>query len=197
MIALLVFLTVDAVVILWAVAAYNRLVSLRNVVKNGFAQIDVQLQRRYELIPNLVECAKGYMSHERETLEAVLKARAAAVSATASVVSDPADASAVAQLSGAESVLKGAMGRMFALAEGYPDLKANATMGQLMEELSSTENKVGFARQAFNDAVMALNTAREQFPTVLIAQIFGFSAAEQLQIADPAQRAAPKVSFSK
>jgi LemA protein len=155
----------------------------------------VQLQRRYELIPNLVECAKGYMSHERETLEAVLKARAAAQSATAKVVANPANASAVSELSGAESVLSGAMGRLFALAEAYPDLKANTTMAQLMEELSSTENKVGFARQAFNDAVMGYNTAREQFPAVLVAGSFGFTPAELLQISDPAQRSAPKVSF--
>lgn len=196
MIALIV-LGLLVVIAFWLMGSYNNLVALSNAFKNGFAQIDVQLQRRYELIPNLVECAKGYMSHERETLEAVLKARGAAQVANAKVVANPSNASAVAELSGAESVLTGAMGRMFALAEAYPDLKANATMGQLMEELSSTENKVSFARQAFNDSVMSYNTAREQFPTVLIANTFGFFAAEQLQITDPDQRTAPKVSFTK
>ncbi len=193
----LIILALAVVLAFWLMGSYNNLVALRNAFKNGFAQIDVQLQRRYELIPNLVECAKGYMSHERETLESVMKARSAAQMANAKVVANPSNASAVAELSGAETVLTGAMGRMFALAEAYPDLKANATMGQLMEELSSTENKVSFARQAFNDAVMSYNTAREQFPAVLIANAFGFSQAEQLQITDPEQRTAPKVSFTK
>jgi LemA protein len=178
------------------VGQYNRLVTARNAFKNAFAQIDVQLTRRYDLIPNLVETAKGYMKHERETLEAVIKARNSALAGLKAASSNPGDAAAVAQLSGAEAQLGGALGRLFALAEAYPDLKANQNMMQLSEELTSTENKVAFARQAYNDAVMTYNNAREVFPSSVVAGMFNFAPAQLLDIAKPEAREAPKVSFT-
>jgi len=181
--------------VLYVIAVYNRLVTLRNRFKNAFAQIDVQLKRRYDLIPNLVETAKGYLKHERETLEAVIAARNQASGAAKQAAAAPGNPQAMALLSGAEGALTGALGRLFALAEAYPDLKANQTMMQLSEELTSTENRVAFARQAFNDAVMTYNTAREVFPAVLIAGAFQFSAAALLEIED-SEKTAPRVSFS-
>ena len=178
------------------IGAYNKLVSLRNRFKNAFAQIDVQLKRRYDLIPNLVETVKGYMTHERETLEAVIQARNQAVSAGKTAAQNPADASAMTGLVGAEGELSGALGRLFALSEAYPDLKANQNMTQLTEELTSTENRISFARQAYNDVVTAYNTAREVFPTVLIASLFNFTAAVLFEVTDEAQKEAPSVNFS-
>jgi len=195
-IVLIVLVVLVVILIIWIVGIYNRLVALRNRFKNAFAQIDVQLKRRHDLIPNLVETAKGYMKHERETLEAVVAARNQAVSATAKAAQSPGDPKAMGQLAGAEGALTGALGRLFALAEAYPDLKANQNMLALQEELTSTENKVAFARQAFNDAVMTYNTAREVFPAVVFAGTMGFSAAELFEIEEPAQREAPKVSFT-
>ncbi len=180
----------------WVVGAYNRLVRLRNRFKNAFAQIDVQLKRRYDLIPNLVEAAKGYLKHERETLEAVIRARNAAVSASAQAAQNPGDPESVRRLSGAETALTGVLGRLFALAEAYPDLKANQTIATLMEELTSTENKIAFARQAYNDAVMTYNTARESFPTNLIAGMFHFGPAELFVVESEEEKQAPKVSFA-
>lgn len=195
MIGLLVFLGIVAVVVFWLVAIYNGLVALRNAFKNAFAQIDVQLQRRYDLIPNLVETAKGYMKHERETLEAVIQARNQAVGAMHKVEADPTNAQAMRELGGAEAALGGMMSRFFALAEAYPDLKANQNMAQLMEELSSTENKISFARQAYNDAVMHYNNKRESFPDNIIAGAFSFSEAQLLELEDKEARKAVKVSF--
>jgi LemA protein len=192
---LLIVLVVLVAVGIFVISAYNRLVTLRNRFKNAFAQIDVQLKRRYDLIPNLVETARGYMKHERETLEAVIQARNAASHAEQKVAADPADAGAMRGLVGAEQVLTGALGRFFALAEAYPDLKANQNMAQLQEELASTENRIAFARQAFNDAVMSYNTAREVFPTNLIAGFFSFSEAQHLLIDEPSEREVPRVSF--
>ncbi len=189
-------LAVIVVLVLIVVGMYNRLVGLRNRFKNAFAQIDVQLKRRYDLIPNLVETAKGYLKHERETLEAVIAARNKAASASARAAANPADAAAVQALAGAESALGGVLGRLFAVAEAYPDLKANQNMLALMEELTSTENKVSFARQAYNDAVMVYNTTRETFPSVLIANSFGFGPAQLFEIQAPAEREAPKVQFA-
>jgi LemA protein len=186
---------VAVVLVVFVIGAYNSLVTLRNRYKNAFSQIDVQLKRRYDLIPNLVETAKAYMSHERGTLEAVITARNAAASANTRAAQNPGDAAAMKELSGAESALSGVMGRLFALAENYPDLKANTTMLSLMEELTSTENKVSFARQAYNDAVMAYNTRREVFPTNLIAGPFNFGPAELFVIDKPEEKEAPKVSF--
>src|SRR2546422_9345310 len=183
-------------VLMFIIGAYNRLVSLRNRYKNGYAQIDVQLKRRYDLIPNLVETAKGYIKHERGTLEAVIAARNAASSANVKAAQSPGDATAMKELSGAETALTGTLGRLFALAEGYPDLKANTTMMSLMEELTSTENKVAFARQSYNDAVMSYNTTRETFPTNLIAGPFNFAPAELFVIEKAEEKEAPKVSFS-
>jgi LemA protein len=181
----------------WAIAIYNGLVALRNRFKNAFAQIDVQLKRRYDLIPNLIETAKGYMKHERETLEAVIKARNQAVSAAQAAGANPGNPAAMQQLGAAEGALTGTLGRLFALAESYPDLKANQNMLALQEELSSTENKVAFSRQAFNDSVMEYNTKRESFPDNLFAGLFRFDAAELLQATESAEeRKAPKVSFS-
>jgi LemA protein len=174
---------------------YNRLVALRNRFKNAFAQIDVQLKRRYDLIPNLVETAKGYLKHERGTLEAVIAARNQAAAAGQKAAANPADVAAIRGLAGAEGQLTGALGRMFAVFENYPDLKGNQTMMQLMEELTSTENKVAFARQSYNDSVMAYNTARETFPTVVIAGMFGFQAAQLFELESAEERKAPKVSF--
>ncbi|HEX9584789.1 MAG TPA: LemA family protein [Gammaproteobacteria bacterium] len=180
----------------YGIAIYNGLITARNQFKNGFAQIDVQLQRRYDLIPNLVETAKRYMKHERETLEAVIQARNQARGAAQSAAQTPEDPKAIQALIGAEGILGGALGRFFALAEAYPDLKANQTMQQLMEELASTENRVAFARQAFNDSVMEYNNQREQFPNNLIAGPFNFRRAQQLDIQDEAAREAVRVSFS-
>ncbi|MCB1068952.1 MAG: LemA family protein [Kiritimatiellae bacterium] len=192
---LMIGLGILVVVILFIAGIYNKLVALRNRFKNAFAQIDVQLKRRYDLIPNLVETAKAYMSHEKDTLEGVVRARNAAVNAASAAAANPDDPDAIKQLSGAESALSGSLGRLFALAEAYPDLKANQNMMQLSEELTTTENKVAFARQAYNDAVMVYNTARETFPSVLLAGMLGFRAAELLTIENPAEREAPKVSF--
>jgi len=182
-------------VIFFAVAIYNRLIASRNRYKNAFAQIDVQLTRRHDLIPNLVETAKGYIKHERETLEAVINARNAAVSGLQAAAADPTNPEAIRKLSEAESGLSGALGRLFALSEAYPDLKANENMMQLSEELTTTENKVAFARQAYNDSVMDYNTLRESFPNNFIAGWFAFRAAELLEIEDQAKREVPKVSF--
>jgi LemA protein len=183
-------------VLMWIVGAYNRLVALRNRFKNAYAQIDVQLKRRYDLIPNLVETAKGYIKHERGTLEAVIAARNAASAANVRAAQSPGDATAMKDLSGAETALTSTLGRLFAVAEAYPDLKANTTMMALMEELTSTENKVAFARQAYNDSVMAYNTQRETFPTNMIAGPFSFGPAELFVIEKPEEKAAPKVSFT-
>ena len=181
--------------VLFVVGMYNKLVALRNRFKNAYAQIDVQLKRRYDLIPNLVETAKGYLKHERGTLEAVIAARNAASSANVRAAANPGDPAAMQQLVAAEGSLTGALGRLFALAEAYPDLKANQTMAQLMEELTSTENKVSFARQAYNDSVMVYNTQREVFPSSVIAGMFNFAPAELFVIDKPEQREAPKVQF--
>jgi LemA protein len=183
-------------VLMWLVGAYNRLVALRNRFKNAYAQIDVQLKRRYDLIPNLVETAKGYIKHERGTLEAVIAARNAASAANVAAAQNPGDAAAMKGLSGAETALTSTLGRLFAVAEAYPDLKANTTMMALMEELTSTENKVAFARQAYNDSVMAYNTQRETFPTNMVAGPFNFGPAELFVIEQPEEKVAPKVSFS-
>jgi LemA protein len=192
----LIFLGIIAAIVFWAVGIYNRLVNERNRVRNGFAQIDVQLTRRYDLIPNLVEAVKGYMKHERETLEAVIKARNAASSALDAAKADPANAAAMKKLGGAEGALAGVLGRLFALSEAYPDLKANQNMMQLQEELASTENKVAFSRQAFNDAVMSFNNSVQNFPNNFIAGMFGFASASFLEIDSEEMRDAPEVSFT-
>lgn len=183
---------------LLVIGLYNGLVQARNAYKNAFAQIDVQLTRRYDLIPNLVEVAKTYMAHERETLEAVIKARASAIAGLGAAKANPGDAAAMAQLSGAEGGLGAALGRLMMVSEAYPDLKANQTMAQLSEELTSTENKVAFARQAYNDQAMHYNNKREVFPSSLIAGTFNFQPAAYLEIAteDAHKREAPKVSFN-
>jgi LemA protein len=192
----IVFLGLIALVAFWVIGAYNRLVSLRNAFKNAFAQIDVQLKRRYDLIPNLVETAKAYMKHERETLEAVIRARAGAVAANVAAAANPADPTAMRELVVAEGMLSGALGKLFALAEAYPDLKANQTMMQLSEELTSTENKIAFARQSFNDSVMSYNIAVEQFPSNIIAGLFSFKQAELLAATESAEEKKPvKVQF--
>jgi LemA protein len=191
----IIILVVLAALVFFVVSMYNRLVSLRNRFKNAFAQIDVQLKRRYDLIPNIVETAKAYMSHERETLEAVIAARNSAAQAEQRVAGDPTDVAAMQQLSGAERGLAGAMTRFFALSEAYPDLKSDANMRQLTEELTSTENRIAFARQAYNDSVTSYNTARETFPSSVLAGSFGFEAAPLLVIENEAARAAPRVSF--
>jgi LemA protein len=178
------------------VGIYNKLVALRNRFKNAYAQIDVQLKRRYDLIPNLVETAKGYLKHERGTLEAVIAARSVAASANTDAAANPGDPAAMKRLASAEGTLAGTLGRLFALSEAYPDLKANTTMLSLMEELTSTENKVAFSRQAYNDSVMAYNTQREVFPSSVIAGTFAFTAAELFVIEEPEQREATKVSFN-
>jgi LemA protein len=194
---LLVFLAVAVGLALWAVGIYNGLVTSRNGWKNAFAQIDVQLQRRFDLIPNLVETAKAYMGHERETLEAVIAARSAAQSGLAAAKAQPGDEAAMAQLAASQGQLNGVLGRLMAVAEAYPDLKANQNMMQLSEELSSTENRVAFARQAYNDAVMGYNNKRETFPSSVVAGMFNFAHAALLDIpADkPQVREAPKVQF--
>ncbi len=191
-----ILLAIVVVLALWIVGIYNSLVALRNRFKNAFAQIDVQLKRRYDLIPNLVEVAKGYLKHERETLEAVIKARNIALAASQSAAANPADANAVRGLLSAEAGLGGALSRLMVVAEQYPDLKANQNMKQLTEELTSTENKVAFARQAYNDSVMTYNTARETFPSVIFAGLFGFLPAELFKIEDPTERNAPQVKFT-
>jgi LemA protein len=181
--------------ILLPIRIYNKLVTLRNRFKNAYSQIDVQLKRRYDIIPNLVETAKGYLQHERETLEKVINARNQASAANQRAAGDPADPSAIQRLTGAEGLLSGALGRMFALMESYPDLKANDTMNRLMEELTSTENRVSFARQAYNDSVMEYNIAREKFPNAAVAGPMGFKAAGLFEIATPVEREAVKVNF--
>lgn len=193
------FLILIAVVVLlglWVVGIYNGLVAARNGYKNAFAQIDVQLTRRHDLIPNLVETAKGYLKHERETLEAVITARNQAVNAQKAAAANPGDVAAMQQLGGAENALTQTLGRLFALSEAYPDLKANQNMMQVSEELTSTENKVAFARQAYNDSVMGYNNRREMFPGSLVAGSFGFQPAALLEIEDPAKREVPQVKFS-
>jgi LemA protein len=190
-----IVVAVIAFLVVYLIVIYNGLVALRNRIENGFSQIDVQLQRRYDLIPNLVETAKGYMKHERETLEAVIAARNAAQSAAKHAEGNPSDGAAIRELAGAEAVLGSAMGKFLALAEAYPDLKANQNMMQLQEELASTENRIAFARQAYNDAVMGYNTKRESFPDLLIANNFGFKEAQMLELEDKEARQAVKVSF--
>src|SRR5438128_7782483 len=192
-----VFLGIVVVAAVWAIGIYNGLVTLRNRFRNAFSQIDVQLKRRYDLIPNLVESVKGYLQHERQTLEAVTKARGDAVSAAQRAAAAPGDAAAMQGLAQAEGVLGGALGRLLAVFESYPDLKANQNVLGLQEELTSTENRVAFARQAYNDSVMEYNTRRESFPDNLLAGTFGFFAAELLQATESAgERRVPKVSFS-
>jgi len=195
LVLLLVLAGVALLVAFWVIGAYNGLVTLRNRFKNAFAQIDVQLKRRYDLIPNLVETAKGYMKHERETLEAVIAARNTAFAASKAAAANPADAAAMKGLLSAESGLGGALSRLMVVSEAYPDLKANQNMMQLTEELTSTENKISFARQAYNDSVMAYNTTREKFPTNTIAGMFNFGPAESFKVEAPEQREAVKVSF--
>ena len=195
-IALGVLFLIVVVLGLWVAGIYNTLVALRNRFKNAFAQIDVQLKRRYDLIPNLVEVAKGYMKHESGTLEAVIKARNIALAASQTAAANPADANAMKGLVSAETGLTGALSRLMVVSEQYPDLKANQNMMQLTEELTSTENKISFARQAYNDSVMSYNTTRETFPNVIFAGTFGFQPAELFKIEDVAERNAPKVSFA-
>jgi len=192
----LVFLAAIAVVIFYAIGIYNSLINLRNRVKNAFAQIDVQLTRRHDLIPNLVEAVKGYMKHERETLDAVIKARNTAVSSLDAAKADPANAAAMQQLGESEGALGAALGRLFALSEAYPDLKANENMMQFQEELTSTENKVAFSRQAFNDAVLGYNNKVENFPNNIIAGMFRFELASFLEIEAPEKREVPAVDFT-
>ena len=191
-----IFLIVIAAIIFWAIGIYNRLVNERNRVRNAFAQIDVQLTRRHDLIPNLVEAVKGYMKHERETLEAVIQARNNAVSSLDAAKADPANAEAMKKLGASEGALGSALGRLFALSEAYPDLKANQNMMQFQEELASTENKVAFSRQAFNDAVLGYNNSAENFPNNLIAGFFSFKLASFLEIESEEMRDAPEVSFT-
>ena len=195
MIGLVVLAVLAAVAAFWAIGVYNGLVVSRNGYRNAFAQIDVQLTRRHDLIPNLVEVAKGYLKHERETLEAVVQARAAAVSGLAAAKAHPGEAAAMAQLGSAEGGLAGALSRLMVVAEAYPDLKANQNMMQLSEEMTSTENRIAFARQAYNDSVMAYNNKREVFPSNIIAGMFNFAHAALLEITEPAKREAPRVSF--
>jgi LemA protein len=194
----LILLAILVVLVMWGVGIFNGLVTARNAYKNAFAQIDVQLQRRFDLIPNLVETVKGYLTHERETMEAVIAARGAAMSGLSAAKASPGDPSAMAELANSQGTLNSALGRLLAVAEAYPDLKANQNMMQLTEELTSTENKVAFARQAFNDSVMAYNNKREVFPSSIFAGMFNFQPAASLEIpaAEQAQvRAAPKVQF--
>ncbi len=198
MIALLILLAIVVVIAFWGMGIYNGLVTARNAFKNAFAQIDVQLQRRFDLIPNLVEVAKKYMAHESETLEAVIAARSAAQAGLAAAKANPGDAEAMAQLAATQGQLSAGLGRLMMVAEAYPDLKANQNMMQLTEELTSTENKVAFARQAFNDSVMSYNNKREMFPNSIFAGMFNFTPATLLEIPAEKQaevRAAPKVEF--
>jgi LemA protein len=195
MTATLVLLGILVVLATGIIAIYNSLVALRNRYKNAYSQIDVQLKRRYDLIPNLVETAKGYLKHERDVLESVIKARNQAVAANRNAAASPGEPGPMQALVGAETALTGAMGRLFALAESYPDLKASQTMAKLMEELTSTENKVSFARQAYNDAVMIYNTAREKFPNMLIANTFNFKEAVLFEVSAAQEREPVKVKF--
>ena len=195
MTSFLIFLGIVALVIFWGVGIYNRLVNERNRVRNAFAQIDVQLTRRHDLIPNLIEAVKGYMKHERETLEAVIQARNTAVSSLDVAKADPANAEAMQNLGASEGALSGVLSRLFALSEAYPDLKANQNMMQFQEELSSTENKVAFSRQAFNDSVLGYNNSVENFPNNLIAGFFSFKLASFLEIESEEKREVPEVSF--
>lgn len=192
----LIVLVVLAGIVVYFIGVYNGLVRARNAFRNAFAQIDVQLTRRHDLIPNLVETAKGYLKHERETLEAVVQARNSAVSGLQQAKAQPGDAAAMQQLAEGENALTRTLGHLFALSEAYPDLKANQTMMQLSEELTSTENRVAFARQAYNDAVMTYNNRCQTFPSSTVAGMFHFQAAEPLTLDDPAKREAPKVSFT-
>ncbi|WCL50071.1 LemA family protein [Leptospira sp. GIMC2001] len=196
LIALGIPVLVIIILIFMGIGIYNGLIEYRNRFKNAFAQIDVQLKRRYDLIPNLVETAKSYMNHEKETLERVIKARNQAMGAEQQAAANPADPDAMKRFLGAEGALSGSMGGFFALMENYPDLKANQNMMQLSEELTTTENKISFARQAYNDSVMVYNTSREKFPNVIFAGMFGFHAAQGFEILDPTEREAIKVSFS-
>ncbi len=196
MTSLLIFLGIIAAVVFWAIGIYNRLVNQRNRVKNAFAQIDVQLTRRYDLIPNLVEVVKGYMKHERETLEAVINARNSASASLDAAKADPANAQMIKELGASEGALTSALGRLFALSEAYPDLKANQNMMQLQEELASTENKVAFSRQAFNDSVLQYNNSAENFPNNVIAGFFSFALASFLEIESEEKREVPEVSFT-
>lgn len=184
------------VVAIFVIGIYNGLVTLRNRVKNSYAQIDVQLKRRYDLIPNLVETAKGYMAHEKETLEAVINARNQATAAASAASSDPTNAKAIQDLAGADGALTGALGRLMVVMEAYPDLKANENMMQVQEELTSTENRVAFSRQSYNDSVMGYNNKREAFPSNIISGMFGFKFAQSWELDDEAAREVPKVSFS-
>lgn len=195
-ILLIVLAGLGLVLLIWVATSYNRLVTLRNRFKNAFAQIDVQLKRRYDLIPNLVEVARAYMRHESGTLEAVIAARNTAMAAAKAAAANPADAGAVQSLAAAESGLGATLSRLMVVSEQYPNLKANQNMRELSEEISSTENKISFARQAYNDSVMAFNTTRETFPTNLIAGIFNFAEAALFQVDAPAEREAPKVKFT-
>jgi LemA protein len=194
--SLLILLVVIVAIVFFLVGTYNGLVTARNNYKNAFAQIDVQLQRRYDLIPNLVETAKAYMAHERQTLEAVTAARGAAISGLAAAKANPGDPQAMQQLSGAENQLSGTLKSLFAVSESYPDLKANQNMMQLSEELTSTENKVSFARQAYNDGVMYYNNKREVFPNSFIANMYNFAPATPWEVESPEAKKAVKVSFS-
>ncbi len=196
MTTLLVILAIAAVIVFWAIGIYNRLINERNRVRNAFAQIDVQLTRRYDLIPNLVEAVKGYMKHERETLEAVIQARNTAVSNLDAAKADPANAEAIRRLGESEGALGSVLSRLFALSEAYPDLKANTNMLQFQEELTSTENKVAFARQAFNDSVLSYNNTAENFPNNIVAGMFRFELASFLEIDSEEKREVPEVSFT-
>ena len=196
MTSFLIFLGILAAIVFWTIGIYNKLVNQRNRVRNAFAQIDVQLTRRYDLIPNLVEAVKGYMKHERETLEAVIAARNTAVSSLSAAKADPANADAMKQLGASEGALGGVLSRLFALSEAYPDLKANQNMMQFQEELASTENKVSFSRQAFNDSVMSYNNAAENFPNSVIAGMFSFKLASFLEIESDEKRDVPEISFT-
>ena len=195
-IQLIIFAAIALTLLLWGMAVYNRIIVLKNELKNAFGQIDVQLKRRYDLIPNLVETAKKYLSHERETLEAVIAARSRAHSASEKLQHTPADGKAIKDLNQAEAMLHGSLGRLLALRESYPELKADRTIAELNEELTSTENRIGFARQAYNDAILAYNIAAEQFPDILLAKLLGFVSLPMLQATESAEeRKAPKVQF--
>jgi len=193
---LIILFVIALVILIWGIGIYNSLVTLRNRFKNAFAQIDVQLKRRYDLIPNMVEVAKGYLKHERETLERVIQARNQALNASQQAAQDPANPDAIKSLLGAEGLLGGALGRLMVVVEQYPDLKANQNMMQLNEELASTENKISFARQAYNDAVMIYNTRREVFPDQIIASMFHFQTAELFEVIAEEERTVPKVTFT-
>lgn len=196
MTTLLVILGILAAIVFWAIGIYNSLINLRNRVKNAFAQIDVQLTRRHDLIPNLVEAVKGYMKHERETLDAVIRARNAASSSLDAAKADPTNAALIQQLGESEGALGSALGRLFALSEAYPDLKANENMMQFQEELTTTENKVAFSRQAFNDSVMSYNNQVENFPNNVVAGMFRFELASFLEIDAPEKREVPDIDFT-